>query len=77
MIYYFELVPLLLSKNGDTLVLGSLKGCPNAIIYNLSDNRVEQKIFTAGSFITSSGSISNRTCWYMAMDFVESLVSTF
>jgi F-box interacting protein len=71
MIYYFDLVSLLLSENGDTLVLSSITDS-SAIIYNLSDNRVERTKFTAGKIITS-----NRTCWYMAMDFVESLVSTF
>ncbi|GAU14944.1 hypothetical protein TSUD_47380 [Trifolium subterraneum] len=74
--YYFQLVPLLLSENGDTLVLTSIVDS-NAILYNLSDNRVERTKFTAGRLITSSRSTSNRTCWYMAMDFVESLVSTF
>jgi hypothetical protein len=72
--YYFDLVPLLLSENGDTLVLISITGS-NEILYNLSDNRVERTKFTTGRIITSS--TSNRTCWYMAMDFVESLVSTF
>ncbi|XP_045797691.1 F-box/kelch-repeat protein At3g23880-like [Trifolium pratense] len=76
MMHYFELVPLFLSENGDTLALTSI-GDSNAILYNLSDNRVEQTKFTAARITTSGCSTSNITCWYMAMDFVESLVSTF
>jgi hypothetical protein len=57
-----KLLPLHLSKNGDTLILTSDE--EGVIIYNLRDKRVERT------------TISNDISWFSAIDYVESLVST-
>ena len=57
------LLPLYLSKNGDTLILTNDEE-EGVIIYNQKDKRVEKT------------RISNEICWSSAFDYVESLVST-
>ena len=57
------LLPLYLSKNDDTLILANYED-DRAIIYNRRDKRAKR--------IT----ISNKLCWFSAMDYVESLIST-
>ncbi|XP_058761271.1 uncharacterized protein LOC131634632 [Vicia villosa] len=57
------LLPLHLSKNGDTLILENCED-DRAIIYNQRDKGVERI------------RISNKLCWFSTMDYVESLVST-
>ncbi|XP_045793459.1 F-box/kelch-repeat protein At3g23880-like [Trifolium pratense] len=58
------LLPLYLSKNGDTLILANYED-DRAIIYNRRDQRVEIERIR----------ISNKLFWFSAMDYVESLVS--
>jgi len=57
------LLPLYLSKNGDTLILTNDKD-KRVIIYNRRDKRVERI------------GISNKISWFSAIDYIESLVST-
>ncbi|AES75691.1 putative F-box domain-containing protein [Medicago truncatula] len=57
------LLPLYLSKNDDTLILANYED-DRAIIYNLRDKRVERV------------KISSKLCWFSAMDYAESLIST-
>ncbi|XP_058761272.1 F-box/kelch-repeat protein At3g23880-like [Vicia villosa] len=57
------LLPLHLSRNGDTLILANCED-DRAIIYNRRDKGVERI------------RISNKLCWFSTMDYVESLVST-
>jgi hypothetical protein len=57
------LLPLYVSKNGDTLILTSDEE-KGVIIYNRRDNRVERT------------RISNKICWPSTFDYVESLVPT-
>jgi F-box interacting protein len=59
-----RLLPLYLSKDGDTLIFVKSVDDPT-IIYNRRDKRVE------------TIKTSNRLCWFYAMDYVESLVSTY
>jgi F-box interacting protein len=74
-VYHYQLLPLLLSEDDDTLILKWTKES-NPILYNWRDNRVEEIKMTASSTITD-----NRTwdydyiCWYSAKVYVESLVS--
>jgi len=73
--YRFPLVPLLLSEDGDTVLL---KGSQDyqAILYNLRDKRVERTKITASSTITDNRT-RNYIRWVSTMVYVESLVSTF
>ncbi|KAI5442004.1 hypothetical protein KIW84_011172 [Lathyrus oleraceus] len=57
------LLPLYVSKDGDTLILAHDE-IDNAVIYNQRDKRVQRSIN------------SNEICWLSAIDYVESLVST-
>jgi hypothetical protein len=57
------LLPLYVSKNGDTLILTSDEE-KGVIIYNRRDKRVERT------------RISNKICWPSTFDYVESLVPT-
>lgn len=57
------LFPLYLSENGGTLIL-ACDEYEQGILYNLSDNRVEKT------------RITNKIEWFIAKDYVESLVST-
>jgi hypothetical protein len=57
------LLPLYVSKNGDTLILTSDEE-KGVIIYNRRDKRVERT------------RISNKICWHSTFDYVESLVPT-
>ncbi|CAI8600048.1 unnamed protein product [Vicia faba] len=60
---YVPLLPLYISKDGDTLILAHDE-IDNAVIYNQRDRRVKRSIN------------SNEICWFSAFDYVESLVST-
>jgi hypothetical protein len=60
---WLKLVPLCLSKNGDTLILANHED-KKAFIYNCRDNKAEQI------------RLANETWWLDAMSYVESLVST-
>jgi hypothetical protein len=57
------LVPLYISKNGDTVILTNEED-DAAIIYNQREKRVDR------------ARISNEIHWFSAMDYVESLVPT-
>ncbi|XP_058739932.1 F-box/kelch-repeat protein At3g23880-like [Vicia villosa] len=72
---YFELVPLLLSEDGDTLVLKSNEE-NQAILYNWRHKRVERTKVIISRTITDN-STSDHVCWKDAKDYVESLVSIF
>jgi len=56
------LFPLCLSENGGTLIL-ACDEYEQAILYNLSDNKVEKT------------RITNKIEWSLSKDYVESLVS--
>jgi hypothetical protein len=58
------LFPVCLSENGDTLILSWGKG-EGAILYSLRDNSVKK-----------TRKIKNKIRWYLAKDYIESLVST-
>jgi len=73
--YHFQLVPLLLSEDADTLVLTS-RHESDSILYNWRDNRVERTKITTSSAITDPRN-SNSICWCSAKVYVESLVSNF
>ncbi|CAK8542447.1 unnamed protein product [Lathyrus sativus] len=64
--FYFKLMPLLLSKDGDTLVLKSNKEY-QAILYSWRDNRVER------TKISRDGGI----CWQSFKGYAESLVPIY
>jgi len=66
-------LPLLLSKDGDTLILHSTKEW-GAIIYNCKDNRVERTGVNVHKTIIDDES-NNYLCWELAMGYVESLIS--
>ncbi|XP_058741972.1 F-box/kelch-repeat protein At3g23880-like [Vicia villosa] len=72
---YFELVPLLLSEDGDTLVLKSNEE-NQAILYNWRHNRVQRTKVIVSRTITDN-STSDHVFWKDAKDFVESLVPIF
>jgi len=73
---YFRLVPLFLSKDGDTLILKSSQEF-EAIIYHWKDNRVQRTKITPSRTITYDRRITNWVCWESAKDYVESLVPIF
>ena len=73
--YCFPLVPLLLSEDGDTVLLKSSQDY-QAILYNLRDKRVERTKITADSIITDNRT-RNYIRWVSTKVYVESLVSTF
>ncbi|CAL5192734.1 unnamed protein product [Lathyrus oleraceus] len=64
--YYFHLMPLLLSKDGDTLVL-KIKNEDQAILYNLRDNRVKRTKIRGGGWV----------CWESLKGYTESLVPVY
>ncbi|XP_058733818.1 F-box/kelch-repeat protein At3g23880-like [Vicia villosa] len=70
--YYFQLVPLLLCEDGDTLILKSSQDL-QLILYNLRDNSVVRT-----NIIVSRTPTDNRTSDYLAWNFfkdsIESLV---
>ncbi|XP_058779736.1 F-box/kelch-repeat protein At3g23880-like [Vicia villosa] len=72
--YNFELVPLFLSKDGDTLVLESSQEHPE-ILYNWRNGRVERTKITATTTITDDRAVHLVSC--TALDYFESLVSVF
>ena len=57
------LFPLCLSENGGTMIL-TCDEYEQAILYSMSDNRVEET------------RVTNKIEWSLSMDYVESLVST-
>ncbi|GAU45641.1 hypothetical protein TSUD_175540 [Trifolium subterraneum] len=59
------LFPVCLSENGDTLILAWGTSNKEAILYSLRDNSVKK-----------SRKFTNEIRWYLAKDYVESLVST-
>ncbi|RHN46975.1 putative F-box domain-containing protein [Medicago truncatula] len=74
--YQFELVPMLLYEDDDTLVLRSSQGS-EAILYNWRENRAERTKLTTSSTIINDNGTSNSILWYSAKVYVESLVSIF
>ncbi|GAU43839.1 hypothetical protein TSUD_174570 [Trifolium subterraneum] len=70
--HYLQLVPLLLSGDGDTLILRSSQDF-QAILYNLKDNRVERTDITTSRIFTGKRT-SDYVCWNFFKAFVESLV---
>jgi len=68
-------MPLLVSKDGDILIL-KCYGEWEAIIYHLKDNRVQRTEFTPGRTIVDD-SLEDCVCWESAKDYVESLVPVF
>ncbi|KAI5428564.1 hypothetical protein KIW84_033527 [Lathyrus oleraceus] len=70
--YEFELVPLYLSKDGDTLVLKSSQEYPE-ILYNWRNDRVERTKITATTTVTDDRTVHHVSC--TAHDYFESLVS--
>ncbi|AES80211.2 F-box and associated interaction domain protein [Medicago truncatula] len=74
--YHFQLVPLLLSEDADTLVFKNSQES-HPILYNWRENRVEQtKVTTSSTIINDNGS-SNSTFWCSTKVYFESLVSIF
>jgi hypothetical protein len=69
----FQLVPWLLSEDSDTLILESSKEF-NAILYNWRYDRVQRTRVTVTRAITKNKT-RDSIHWFMARDFVESLVS--
>ncbi|KAI5428567.1 F-box/kelch-repeat protein At3g23880 [Lathyrus oleraceus] len=69
--YHFELVPLFLSKDGDTLVLKSSQE-HQEILYNWRNNRVVRTDITARKTITDDRTIDFVSC--SAIGYFESLL---
>jgi len=69
---YFQLVPLLLSKDGDALILKGYREF-EAIIYHLKDNIVQRTEVDTDT----DDRITDWVCWESAKDYVESLVPIF
>ncbi|GAU13869.1 hypothetical protein TSUD_261960 [Trifolium subterraneum] len=67
--YYFNIRPLFLSKDGDTLVLRTIPD--EAILYNWREGRVK----TAGVSVKKIGFDEDYVTWDDADSFVESLIS--
>ncbi|XP_058738959.1 F-box/kelch-repeat protein At3g06240-like [Vicia villosa] len=62
--HIFDLIPLYLSENGDSLILAnSLEG--QAILYNIRDNTAERT------------RITNKISWFSVKNYVKSLASIF
>ena len=72
--YHFQLAPLLLSEEADTLVLKTSQES-HPILYNWRENRVERTKVTTSSTVTDNS--SNSILWCSAKVYVESLVSIF
>ncbi|RHN47036.1 putative F-box domain-containing protein [Medicago truncatula] len=74
--YHFNLQSLFLSEDGDTLILDSSQEM-EVILYNLRDNTVRRTEASVSSSIIDHRTnvrTSTSISWYMAMDYVESLV---
>ncbi|XP_058741961.1 F-box/kelch-repeat protein At3g23880-like [Vicia villosa] len=71
--YNFELRPLFLSKDGDTLVLNNIIQECQTILYNWRNDIVERTKITATTIITCDSTVHNASC--TAYDYIESLVS--
>jgi len=73
--YKFQLVPLLLSEDGDTLIMKCSQE-HQAILYNRRYNTVERTNITTSRTITDdrTGDYVN---WVSIKNYVESLVSIF
>jgi F-box interacting protein len=71
--YSFHIMPLFLSKDGDTLVL-SFIGESQAILYNWRDRRVERSGVSVHKIVIDDETY-NELCWDDANGFVESLIS--
>jgi hypothetical protein len=69
---HLQLVPLLLSGDGDTLILKSSQDL-QAILYNLRDNRVERTEITTSRILTDKRT-SDYVSWNLFKESVESLV---
>jgi len=71
---HFQLVPVLLSEDGDTLILKSILEDFQAILYNWRSNTVERTNITVSRTITDDRTI-DYVAWESIMNYVESLVS--
>jgi hypothetical protein len=71
--YSFHIMPLFLSKDGDTLVL-SFIGESQAILYNWRDRRVERSGVSVHKIVIDDETY-NELCWDDANGFAESLIS--
>ncbi|AES60603.1 putative F-box associated interaction domain-containing protein [Medicago truncatula] len=74
--FVFQLMPLFLSEDGDTLILESNQESQTIILYNRRDNRAERARITA-SKATTDNTTSDHVDLYYANDYVESLVPSF
>ncbi|XP_058739930.1 F-box/kelch-repeat protein At3g23880-like [Vicia villosa] len=73
--YVFDIVPLFLSENGDTVILHCSQEVSQDIIYNWRNSRVERTNITARKRITDERTRDNALC--AAENYFESLVSVF
>ncbi|XP_058737408.1 F-box/kelch-repeat protein At3g23880-like isoform X1 [Vicia villosa] len=74
MLFFFELVPLFLSKDGDTLILKCFQE-DQEILYNRRNNTVVRTKITATTTTTDDRTVHSISC--TANDHIESLVSVF
>ncbi|XP_050914403.1 F-box/kelch-repeat protein At3g23880 [Lathyrus oleraceus] len=73
--YIFNIVPLFLSEDGDTLILHCNQEISQEILYNWRYNRVERTNIIARKVGTDDRTVDNVLC--SAGDYFESLVSVF
>ncbi|CAK8542443.1 unnamed protein product [Lathyrus sativus] len=73
--YIFDIVPMILSEDGDTLILRCSQEISQAILYNWRNNRVERTNITARKTGTDDTTVDYPL--YAAENYFESLVSVF